>query len=113
MAGLAERQNLTQMQAAVLYSVDQEGELAMGKIADMLHCDASNVTGIVDRLVAQGLVMRNECPQDRRTKTLKLTDKGRQVVKSLKDALPQKLGCNKLDSQDQDKLHDLIRKVCS
>lgn len=38
-----------------------------------------NVTGITDQLVAEGLVLRDTNPQDRRAFLLKLTPKGRRV----------------------------------
>jgi DNA-binding MarR family transcriptional regulator len=48
----------------------------MGELADVLSCDASNVTGIVDRLESRGLVERQVVPDDRRVKRLVLTDEG-------------------------------------
>jgi DNA-binding MarR family transcriptional regulator len=51
---------------------------AMGDIAEHLACDASNVTGIVSRLSAHGLVTVSPGP-DRRVKVLELTARGQQV----------------------------------
>ena len=42
----------------------------MGRLADTLSCDASNVTGLVDRLESRGLVRRQPSPDDRRVKVL-------------------------------------------
>ena len=39
-------------------------------------CDNSNVTGIVDRLEAPGLVERRPAEHDRRVKTVAMTEKG-------------------------------------
>lgn len=36
--------------------------LPMRALAELLGCDASNVTGIVDRLEARGLVRREAAP---------------------------------------------------
>ena len=41
----------------------------MSALAHALHCDNSNVTGIVDRLEAAGLVERRAAEHDRRVKT--------------------------------------------
>lgn len=65
LARIADERGLTQVQLAALYMVQQHGELAMGKVAHVLHCDPSNVTGIVDRLVSHNLVTRQENPTDR------------------------------------------------
>src|ERR1044072_8739471 len=49
---------------------------AMRELADGLHCDPSNITGIVDRLGDRGLVERGSAPGDRRARTLTLTQEG-------------------------------------
>jgi DNA-binding MarR family transcriptional regulator len=49
---------------------------SMRDLADHLSCDASNVTGLTDRLAARGLVERVP-GEDRRVKMVTLTDKGR------------------------------------
>ena len=48
----------------------------MSSLAETLLCDASNVTGIVDRLEARGLIERRAAAHDRRVKLLALTDEG-------------------------------------
>ena len=49
----------------------------MSSIAEALACDASNVTGIVDRLESRGLIARATGADDRRVKTITLTAHGR------------------------------------
>jgi DNA-binding MarR family transcriptional regulator len=51
----------------------------MRDLADRLCCDASNVTGIVDRLEERGLVERRPATDDRRVKHLVLTEAGDDV----------------------------------
>jgi len=109
----AEAQGLTLVQLFSMDLIDQRGDLAMGQVADVLHCDASNVTGIVDRMVAQGLVVRRESTKDRRTKTLQLTAKGKEIVAALHAALPAKLHCDRLDARERSTLHTIVQKVCS
>ncbi|MFI6516099.1 MarR family winged helix-turn-helix transcriptional regulator [Spirillospora sp. NPDC050679] len=48
----------------------------MREVAARLHCDASNVTGIVDGLERRGLVTRRQAAHDRRVKHLVLTEEG-------------------------------------
>jgi DNA-binding MarR family transcriptional regulator len=56
------------------------GEEATGRtmrtLAAELHCDASTVTWIVDRLESKGLAERRGHPTDRRIKNVVLTPKG-------------------------------------
>jgi DNA-binding MarR family transcriptional regulator len=55
----------------------------MTSIADALACDASNVTGIVDRLETRGLIARGNAAHDRRIKTITLTTHGKDVLDQL------------------------------
>jgi DNA-binding MarR family transcriptional regulator len=108
---IADEQNITRIQLSALYSISKTGELPMGRVADVLHCDPSNVTGLVDRLVTQGLITRQECATDRRAKTLRLTPKGQEVVSYIHQTLPSKLDCSRLAGQELQQLHSLILKL--
>ena len=66
--------DLTFSQARAMRELDKP--LPMGELAERLCCDASNVTGIVDRLEARGLVERRVDSEDRRVKQLLLTEAG-------------------------------------
>jgi DNA-binding MarR family transcriptional regulator len=50
---------------------------SMGEMAQALACDPSNVTGLVDRMAARGLVCRVTDAKDQRVKHVVLTDQGR------------------------------------
>lgn len=56
----------------------------MGALAAALHCDASNVTGLADRLERRGLVERQSDPSDRRVKLLALTPAGTALEEDLR-----------------------------
>src|SRR6187431_974017 len=51
--------------------------LALGQLAERLSCVKSNITQLVDRLEADGLVSRASDPNDRRSRLAVLTDAGR------------------------------------
>ena len=80
----------------------------MGGVAGQMQCDASNVTGVIDRLVMHQLVVRAESESDRRTKTLALTDKGRELIQKIIDALPEKLGCSQLGAAERQALRTVL-----
>ena len=63
----AAEHSLTGAQARVLGLLSLE-PLPMRQVAQKLKCEPSNVTGIVDRLEARGLVERRPDPADRRVK---------------------------------------------
>ena len=61
--------------------LDAGGELPLGQLAERLSCVKSNVTQLVDRLAAAGLVARKPDPDDRRTRLAALTAEGRKACK--------------------------------
>jgi DNA-binding MarR family transcriptional regulator len=84
----------------------------MSHLAELLRCDASNVTGLIDRLAARGLVERRPAPQDRRIRHLVLTDAGL----ALRDLVARRLeeppdGFAALSPAEARRLRDLLRKV--
>ena len=68
--------DLTPMQGHAMRIIDPERPVAMSSLAAELVCDASNVTGIVDKLESRGLIARQGSDQDRRVKQLAVTEKG-------------------------------------
>ncbi len=111
MAVIAERHGLTNMQLWVMNVIRHGGTVTMGSVANNMHCDASNITGIIDRLVAQGLVTRRESDQDRRAKLLQLTPKGDRTVDAITAMLPAELGCDRLSALERTRLHRLITRL--
>ena len=74
----------------------------MGQLAEILACDASNVTGLVDRLQSRGLVRRRPSAEDRRVKVLELTPAGarlRAIVLQRMTEPPDTLDRLSLDEQ--------------
>lgn len=110
MFGIAESYGLTAQQLGTLYAI-MHGDVTMGAVARTLHCDASNVTGIIDRLVAGKLVTRQESTADRRAKTLQLTAKGQQIVDKIMAQLPAALGCSKLEESERISFHTVVTKL--
>jgi DNA-binding MarR family transcriptional regulator len=68
--------DLSPVQCHVLHLIDPDRPLPMSRLARILSCDASNVTGLVDRLEARGLVTRQPSPEDRRVRVVRLTPAG-------------------------------------
>ncbi len=77
--------NLTIAQLKSLFLIVREGSTNTKTLAKELGVTPSNVTGIVDRLVKQGLVSRQENPEDRRMLRLRVTDKGEAILTSLRE----------------------------
>jgi DNA-binding MarR family transcriptional regulator len=63
---------------AALHQLSQAGDsLPLGQLAERLACVKSNVTQLVDRLEADGLVVRAADPNDRRSRLAVITDNGK------------------------------------
>jgi DNA-binding MarR family transcriptional regulator len=86
-SALCDELQLTPSQGLALRRLDPERPLAMSTLAEALACDASNVTGIVDKLETRGLIARRGADHDRRVKTLVVTERGR----ALRDRLIARL----------------------
>ncbi|MGP4004030.1 MarR family winged helix-turn-helix transcriptional regulator [Streptomyces sp. 8N706] len=102
---------LTGSQARVLGLLSQE-PMPMRRIAQRLKCEPSNVTGIVDRLEARGLVERRPDPADRRVKLAAPTDEGRATASRLRDALDfAREPLAELSAEERTMLRDLLRRM--
>jgi MarR family transcriptional regulator, organic hydroperoxide resistance regulator len=77
--------SLTIAQVKSLFFISNQGSTNFRKLAERLKVTPSNVTGIIDRLVEQGLISRTENPTDRRMMTLKTTEKGDALVAELRE----------------------------
>jgi len=84
----------------------------MGELAQAMHCDNSNITGIVDRLEERGLVRRELADHDRRVKLIAATDAGM----ALRDELNRRLAVPpeaiaSLPERDLVALRDILRRA--
>jgi DNA-binding MarR family transcriptional regulator len=76
---LAQEMGLSPMQLHALRVIEPGDGVPTSSLAGKLSCDASNVTGIVDRLEARGLIERRPSPGDRRVRLLVLTEEGERL----------------------------------
>ncbi|MFI8824670.1 MarR family winged helix-turn-helix transcriptional regulator [Streptomyces sp. NPDC053431] len=109
-AAAATRHGLTPTQAKLLAQLD--GPLPMRALATLLVCDASNVTGIVDRLEIRGLVRREPDPADRRVKNVVVTDEGRETVRRLREEMQTTHGAlDTLSPAESGTLYALLERL--
>ncbi|GAA1814112.1 hypothetical protein GCM10009682_38930 [Luedemannella flava] len=72
--------HLTMSQLKILLLLRLHGGSGGQELARHLGVSLATMTGIVDRLVAQGLVTRHEDPHDRRVRRIELGDEGREMI---------------------------------
>ena len=83
--------HLTIAQLKCLHFIYFGGTTNLIGLAKALNVTPPNVTGIVNRLVVQELVRREENPEDRRTYMLSVTDKGAALVEGLRESGTKRL----------------------
>ena len=112
MLGVATEFGLTPPQMFALRALDPEQPVPMRELAAQLHCDSSNVTGLVDGLEAHGLVERRPAEHDRRVRMLVVTERGEQVrdrLNAVLNEVPPALAS--LAAEDQRALRDILRRA--
>jgi MarR family transcriptional regulator, organic hydroperoxide resistance regulator len=112
MLAVAGELGLTPPQMFALRALDPEQPVPMRELAAQLHCDSSNVTGLVDGLEAHGLVERRPAEHDRRVRMLVVTERGAEVrrrIDEVVEAVPPALAS--LSAEDQRALRDILRRA--
>lgn len=71
---------LTTAQYHALAALATAPSQSLGELAGRLFCDKANASGLVDRLIAQGLATRVRDPGDKRRVALNLTPAGHDVL---------------------------------
>jgi DNA-binding MarR family transcriptional regulator len=82
---------LTMPQLKLLFALDWLGPASMTEAAHRLHIGVSATTGLVDRLVEQGLAQREADPRDRRIVRVACTPAGRTLLGQLRSAGSERL----------------------
>lgn len=103
---------LTPQQLFALKNLSTERPMTMSELAQTLGCDASNVTSIVDRLEARGLVERRSSDHDRRVKALVMTVAGVALRERIHERMQQPPpALNNLSRADQDALCAILTRA--
>jgi MarR family transcriptional regulator, organic hydroperoxide resistance regulator len=109
---LAAELRLSPAQCHVLHLIEPDRPIPMGELAETLGCDASNVTGLVDRLESRGLVRRRPSEGDRRVKVLVLTPTGARLRTVLVDRMTAPpAALERLTLREQRALVQILRRL--
>jgi DNA-binding MarR family transcriptional regulator len=109
---LAAELDLSPAQCHVLHLIEPGRPIPMGRLAETLACDASNITGLVNRLESRGLVRRRAAAGDRRVRVLDLTPTGARLRSHLLDRMtrpPDTFG--RLSSREHRALARLLTRL--
>ncbi|MEO1531138.1 MAG: MarR family transcriptional regulator [Pseudomonadota bacterium] len=97
----------------ILLTISDEEPARPSAIVDRLARDKSQVTRLLQLLEAKGLVSRQPDPGDRRATRLILTERGRETVAVLQDAIARALDelLAPLDEAERATLRELLGKL--
>ena len=113
MFAASESRQLTPVQSMLLISLDPDSSVSMNELSEMMCCDASNITGLTERLESGGYIERITDPSDRRVKKIRLTKKGLECreagLEFLKEA--DAMDVSKLSAEEVRSLQTITTKL--
>jgi len=77
----------SKMELLAMLIVDRHGELIMSQVADYINAPLSTTTGLVNRLVKNGYIQRERNDEDRRIVSIRLTEKGKSMVREFRGSI--------------------------
>lgn len=93
--------------------VDRNGEVIMSQMSSYINIPMSTATGIVDRLVKNGFMKRERSESDRRIVTIRLTDRGKEIVEGFKSFIMERVRAvnEHLTEDERGMLYNIFIKV--
>lgn len=110
-AQAAEANGLSTAQACALTPLTRDRSTMRG-LADELCCDASNVTQVIGRLEARGLVTREPDPDDGRVRQVAITAAGRELRARVERSFTfPREALARLEPDERDQLEQLLARM--
>ncbi len=106
---------MTFTQSVLLFLIDKFGDrdLCQKDIENLLGVKGSSITSLVNNTSKKGLIERIPCATDGRKYYIKLTDKGKNVIKEMRSSFKE----NKIDlfkeltDEEKQQLIDILLKI--
>jgi DNA-binding MarR family transcriptional regulator len=105
---VARRAELTGPQLTVLKMLEGVGDLSLSELSERIRAQNSTVTGIIDRMEREGLVVRARSAEDRRVVHIRLTDKGAKIAHEI-PVEPMEIFRSALGCLSADETRDLLK----
>lgn len=112
-AKVMDQYDMTGAQGMMLLLLEPGKGTPMQKLSCMMGCDASNVTGLVEKLDSQEMITQTIDPEDRRVKLIELNAKGQSRRKALLEHLraAEAADLQRLTPEEQITFVQLIDKI--
>jgi MarR family transcriptional regulator, organic hydroperoxide resistance regulator len=105
---VARRVDLTGPQLTVLKMLEGLGDLSLSELSERIRAQNSTVTGIIDRMEREGLVVRARSTEDRRVVHIRLTEKGARIAREIA-VEPMEVFRGALESLSAGEMRDLLK----
>ncbi len=105
---LARQVDLTGPQLTVLKMLEGLGDISLSELSERIRAQNSTVTGIIDRMEREGLVVRTRSTEDRRVVRIKLTEKGSKIARAI-TVEPMEIFRGALESLSPGETRDLLK----
>jgi DNA-binding MarR family transcriptional regulator len=105
---VARRAELTGPQLTVLKVLEGVGDLSLSELSERIRAQNSTVTGIIDRMEREELVVRARSTEDRRVVHIRLTEKGARIAREIA-VEPMEVFRSALESLSATEMRDLLR----
>lgn len=104
---------ITCQQFLVLDLLSRQAQWTMNEFVQSMEMKFSSATGMIDRLVKQGLVKRARGKDDRRTVVVMITAKGREIIHEVYQQKKQGIIqlFKRLDANERQNYLDIIEKL--
>jgi len=106
-----EEYHLTIPQYCVLRHLGKFGGLQLGELASYCHLSRSTMTGVVDTMEKNKIVVRAKNLEDRRSLFVILTEKGRQIFNKIPEQEILSDSCETLNSEEIQRMNESLLKV--
>ena len=105
---VARSAELTGPQLTVLKVLESLGDISLSELSERIRAQNSTVTGIIDRMEREGLVVRARSTEDRRVVHIRLTEKGARIARDIA-VEPMEVFRGALESLSAGEVRDLLR----
>jgi len=105
---LAKRAQLTGPQLTVVKILETIGELSLSELSEKIRAQNSTVTGIIDRMEREELVVRERSKEDRRVVKIRLTKKGQELARDV-PVEPMVIFRSALEALTKEEMQDLLK----
>ncbi len=105
--------DLTPAQIHILLWLGNDGPMTMGELARAVAVTEKTITGVVDRLERDLLVLRERDPADRRVVHVRLAPRGAALYRRMDQGIASKLAklLGLLEAQDRERLVRMVEKL--